>query len=541
MAAHQLPSGNSGTRSERSKELVLSKVAGSTDSIDSDFIGFDDGIDDELEAAIEASLGLADLPAHEVEWTVLDDARDTDLFEVINSIEQRLEQLRQTQQQRSELEVRLTERAGELARREDLLHIREEALANEESTIASRVESLAHERARMERERASLMEQLAVLQARREVLSSTDAAERERIDARHAELSAIEEQLGAREAQLQQSHSDLDEARRQLDQTRARIEADRQAMEAHTRRVVEQQHKMEQLRATLEQREQAIAERFEQFEQMQSQMAELNDELKQARDNARLMLEQANAERVRNTQMAQELAARCAALEKDRDRVSGELDKARKQLDKQAVVKPQPAAPIRAVPRKARSRAPATVAVWLGTMAVGAIATLLVVQAGAFVGAGAWLIGIAFVACLIGCMTVGGRMTDPSALPVALFGGTFGLWYPKLSEGVSSALAMAQPDLSWMPSMLAPQLATGIGVAAATLAAAFAVYLVMGNAIVLAQTLFAAFAATLLAMLPDESGFAIAAAMMLWLGVMASAMGRWAMQQPLTSKAVRAA
>ena len=541
MAAHQLPGGNSSTRTDRSKELVLAKVAGSADSIDSDFSGFDDGIDDALEAAIEASLGLADLPASEVEWTVLDQTRDTDLFEVINSIEQRLEQLRQTQQQRSELEVRLTERAGELARREDLLHIREEALANEESTIASRVDQLAEERARMERERASLMEQLAVLQARREVLSSTDAAERERIDARHAELSAVELQLGQREAQLQQSHADLDSARRQIDETRARIDADRQAMEAHTRRVVEQQQKMEVLRASLEERERALADRFEQFEQMQSEMAELTGELKQARDNARQMIEQANAERVRNTQMAQELGARCAALEKDRDRVSGELDRARRQLDKQTVAKPLPAVPARAIARKTRSRAPATVAVWLGTMAVGAIATMLVVQAGAFVGAGAWLIGFAFVACLIGCMAVGGRMTDPSALPVALFGGTFGLWYPKLSEGVASALSMAQLDLSWMPSTLAPQLATGMGIGAATVAAAFAVYLVMGNAIVLAQALFAAFAATLLVMLPDESGFSTAAAMMLWLGVMASAMGRWAMQQPLTSKAVRAA
>lgn len=521
-------------------ELALAHAAGSAHSVDA---GFDDGIDDDLEAAIEASLGLADVPATEVEWNVTSDAGDDELFEVITSIEDRLEDLRKSQQQRTELEQRLTERAGELAKREDVLHSREEQLQGEERAIDSRVDELAAERARMESDRAALMEQLAVLQARREELSSADADERARIDERQAELAATEEALADRESRLQQSHDELHGARTQIEQARAQIEADRLAMEAHTKRVVEQQSKMELLRQSLEEREHALAERFEQFEQMQSQMAELNTELTAARDNARQMLLDANKQREENTQLAKDLADRCSALEQDRARVSSELDRARQQLDKAAATKPAPAPShtLKLAPRKAKRRAPATVAVWLGTMSIGVLATILLTQAGALAGAGAWMLGIAFTACLLASMAIGGRATDPSSLPVALFGCTFGLWFPKLSAGITSAVGMAELDLSWVPSMLEPQLAMGIGVACATIASAFALYLVLGSVAVLGQALFAAIAATLLVLLPDESNFAMGAAVVMWVGIVAAAMGRWAMSQPVTNRAFRPA
>lgn len=465
------------------------------------------------------------------------------LMDIISQMESRLAALRDSENQRDRLQDEIKNQFNDLDERERDLRKREAALDGNSSGMQA-------DRAALEAERRRIHDSLGEVGKEREslrtreievgVLSETLRRDRELLESRRAQVEATERELKGREQVLVTQTERIDQEAGELEARRKEIELREAALrelEQETRSLGEQQRDRE-ARLGEQEREMRVAQ--ERYQAMQAEVISLNRRLADANGMAAeqsRMVEQARADGQRALAESQK---QCEKFESEANRVRLELAKMRRSPGsaeggaeagsdgkvglerrvKHATVMPSP-----------RARSTILAVIWMLTVGVAGLACYLGIALGQ-PGAAAWLLGLAFAGCFVGGMACSGKPLDPSSLPIVLFGGTFGAWFPRLFTLVANAIETWDLPLGALPKELLPQLPVAVSLLAAGVVVTFGLLFIGASAALVVQSLFATIGATGLALLPDPTYSALGAGALLWHGIMAAGLARWAMGAP---------
>ena len=469
-------------------------------------------------------------------------ASDDGLLDVIFDIETKLEALRDTHRQQHRLEVELLEQDLEIQEREQTLTTREQTLAQVQSTLEQRAEEVGNEQALLVRERAMLDQRLAALEDRfasldeqqrdQEALGDEVLAERDELARTKAEIQSQHQELAARDLALAAQTSELDSERQTIEQDQTALENDRAELNKRAQVQQDEARALEALRVELAQREQELAEKAQAHESMRTDFAALSAQLEAIRAEASVQTAPETGDKVSSEERAKQLEQRVKAIEEERRRMEVELARTRRDMGQSvAHAMPSLAQHAEMTARSAartKRRTAVLAAIWIVTVAVAARAVVLGIG-GAMPALAAGVLGVVFAASFFSVHAVAGRLLDPMALPVGLFGATFGLWFPRWVASIETALVTWELPAGFVPASVVSNLPLGIATGTTALAMSFALFLLTGSGRLFGQTLFAAIVTTGLILMPDESQFGIGAAVVLWHAMVAAALGHWAL------------
>lgn len=460
------------------------------------------------------------------------------LMEIISQMESRLAALRDSENQRDRLQEEIKNQFDDLDDRERDLRRREAALDGSSSDVRANRAALEAERARIHDSLAEVSKERESLRTREievGVMSETLRRDRELLEGRRTQLEAMERELRGREQvlvtqteRIDQEAGELEERKRELAHREAALrerEQEAQAMADQQRARADELASQDRELKAAQQRQQA----------MQAEVISLNRRLADANGMAAeqsRLVEQVRAEGQRSLAEAQKQVEK---LETEANRVRVELAKMRRSplpaAEGSDSVAPRKAGARRPREMSARSRSGVLAMLWLLTVGIAGLGCYMAIALEQ-PGAGAWLLGLGFAACFVGALGLSSKPLDPSALPVVLFGGLFGGWFPKMLAVVGNALETWDLPLGAVPTEIVPQLPMVLSLLFAGGVVTFLFVFLGASGGLMAQSLFATLAAAGLALLPDPSYSALAAAALLWSGIMGAALARWSMGVP---------
>lgn len=468
---------------------------------------------------------------------------DDDLLRVISELEGRLESIRQSHRQQQMLEVDVLEAQGVLATREQALRLRERDLLSSVGTIEDQEAVIATERTVLQEQRETVERRKAELARMEQQLREQQqgqAVEADELERARAEVESLRSSLGGeehamreREAALQQRIADLEQQRDAIDQGRAEVEREKAQLAEQAAEQEKLSGQLEQMRQELQAREAEIQERFSEHEKLRDMLSTLSRQLDESKDEARKhaeQYEQTLKQKKEDEQRAQNLETRCRSLERERTKIRGELTKVRRELDDAMLFQNESQARRMARAISSNRRAQIAAGTWLATTILVGMGGFLAVAGGSATIA-ATVAGIALATLVLVSHTLVGRLWDSSTFLIASVAATAGLWFPHWAGAVEVALS------SWHVAGLGELLSEG-QMARAPLAAAavgaglmltVAIFLLTSSAAVLGHALFATLAAGTL-LLFGSSGVASVAALVMWQGIVAATVSRWAIR-----------
>lgn len=482
--------------------------------------------------SIEPKHPIEEAPTFQIEGQA---ASDHDgLMEIISQMESRLAALRDSENQRDRLQEEIKHQFHDLDERERDLRRREAALDGSTQHVEADRATLDAERARIHESLAGVARERDSLRTREievGVLSETLRRDRELLEGRRAQLEAMERELRGREQVLVTQTERIDQEADELEERRKQLELREAALrelELETRAMAERQRDREN---QLEEQQKELALANERYQAMQAEVISLNRRLADANGLAAEQSRKVEAARAEGQLALTEAKKQCERLETEANRVRVELAKLRRSPGSSGDPDAEPAArrrAVRAAARSPRARATILALVWLGTVGVAALACYLGISLGQ-PAAAAWLMGLAFAGCFVASVGFSGKGLDPAALPLVLFAGTFGEWFPRLFALVANAIETWELPLGSIPREILPQLPMAVSLLAAGLVVTLALMFLGGSGGLMVQSLCGTFAAVGLAALPDPTNAALAAGALLWTAVMAAALARWAL------------
>lgn len=474
------------------------------------------------------------------------------LMDIISQMESRLAALRDSESQRDRLQEEIRHQFDDLDERERSLRKLEATLGDTAGFQADH-EALEGERARIRESLDAINKERESLRTREievQVLTETLRRDRELLEGRRTQLEAAERELRGREQVLVTQTELIDAEAGELEARRKEVAAREDAVrevEARNQAYAEEVRARE-VHLAEQERELKVAQ--ERYQAMQSEVISLNRRLADANAMAAEQARQVEQAKAAGHAALAEAQKQCEKLESEATRVRAELAKFRRS-PAPGTDGPAEAAPISRrttrAPRlsSARSRSTALAVIWLATVAIAALACYLGVALQQ-PAAAAWLLGLGFAGCFVAGMGCSNKPLDPSSLPIVLFGGTFGAWFPRLFALVANAIETWDLPLGSLPPELLPQLPLAASVLAAGLVITFGLLFLGGSLSLMFQSLFATLGAAALALLPDPSYSSLAAGALLWHGIMAAGLARWAMgtadhvtEAPLSGRLMR--
>ncbi len=417
------------------------------------------------------------------------DTSEDDLLVMISSLEERLGDVRELHQERQDIEDELEDLRTELESREAEIEQREQLLTESSSEIHT-------ERSQLQEERDALLAQQRALEAKQAELEAKEASASERV----AVVDEMQARLEAAEAAL-------------------RTERERRKTEAETFR-----REQEELAI----RERELAAHAAEQGKNTPEIIELAAQLREAQQLANQRADEAEKRANEAQQHTIKLESRCRELADQCDVVRRELKGTREQARRVEQELPQ-----RIVQEQLRlNRAEQA------RRSVGISLTWLcaVVTTGAAVVAGvnsdptqaALMLGMTFAAFFFGSHALAGRLFDAPAIVIGLIGASFGWWFPMWSLAVAQALATWSLPVDALPVAIVAELPQAVSVATALLTLTVGIFALTWSGPLLFQIGSVSLFAGGLALFPDESGFALAAAAVVWLVVTGTGLTRWA-------------
>jgi chemotaxis protein histidine kinase CheA len=414
---------------------------------------------------------------------------EDDLLDMISSLEARLGDVRELHQEQQDLEDELDKLRADLEARQAEMEEREQLLSESSIEIRS-------EREAVETQRRQLSEQQAAMERRR------------------AELEAKEREITDR-------FSNVDEMQAKLEAAESALRAEREKREREA-----EKFRLEQ--AELAQREAELAAHARAQGRSSPEIAELAAQLAEAQKLAHQRAEEAEKRSSEAQRRTLELEKRCKDL-------AGECEIVRKELhgSRQRVSEVERELPARIYRHQAR--------VQRGDRVRRAIASMLTwICVAVTLGAAAYsatngetlqvpiLLGLAFAAYFFGSHGIAGKLFDPPVMVIGLIGTSFGWWFPLWLRAVEQALSTWSLPVQGLPASVAIQLPLGLGLATAGLTITVGLFALTWSGKLLVQVGFVSILAGGLAMFPDDSGFALGAAAIIWHAVTGSGLARWA-------------
>lgn len=417
------------------------------------------------------------------------DTTEDDLLDMISSLEERLGDVRELHQERQEIEDELDELRNELESREAELEEREQILSESSSEIST-------ERARLQAERDALL------------------AQQKSLEAKHAELEAKEASAGERVAAVDEMQARLEAAEAALRSERERREAEAEAF------------RREQEELAVRERELAAhaAEKGAESPEITALAAQLAEAQKLANERAAEAEKRANDAQQRTAQLetrCRELADQCEVVRKE---LKGSREQARRveQELPQRIVQQQ----LRTSKSNQTRRGVAVGMTWLAaTVTAGAAA---VAGFNADPNQASLMLGLTFAAFFFGSHAVAGRLFDAPAIVIGLIGASFGWWFPMWSAAVAQALVTWSLPVDALPAAVVAELPQAVAVSTALLTITVGIFALTWSGSLLFQVGSVSVFAGGLALFPDQSGFALAAAAVIWLVVTGTGLTRWA-------------
>ncbi len=459
------------------------------------------------------------------------------LMDIISQMEARLAALRDSENQRDRLQDEIKHQFSDLDERERDLRLREASLNGDTGDMQADRAALDAERARIHDSLAQVSQERDGLRTREieiGVLSETLRRDRELLEGRRAQIEASERELHGREQVLVTQTERIDQEAGELETRKKELELREAALrelEQETRSLGERQRERED---RLGEQEREIRAAQERYQAMQAEVISLNRRLADANGMAAEQAKLVEHTRHEGQKALTESQKQCEKMETEANRVRVELAKIRRSPaptegggDQHGAVAPRPAVR-RAKILNARGRSTTLAIIWLLTVGVAGLACYLGIALND-PGAAAWLLGLAFAGCLIGGMGCSGKPLDPSTLPVVLFGGTFGLWFPRLFGLVANALETWDLPLNGLPRELLPQLPMAVSLLTAGLVVSCGLLFIGASLSLVVQSVCATLAACGLSLLPDPTYSAMGAGVLLWHGIMAAGLARWAL------------
>lgn len=423
---------------------------------------------------------------------------EDDLLDMISSLEAHLGDVRELHRERQDMETELDDLRAELDARRCELDERESLLQESSTEVRS-------ERKQIEQER------LAVL------------AEQEAVERRRREIEAKEQEVSSR-------FSNVDEMRAKLEAAETALRAEREKREQEAEAFRREQ-------AELATRESELAAHAATAGIDSQEIKDLAAQLAEAHKVAMARTMEADKRATEAQQRALEMERRCKEL-------SGECDIVRKELQgsREQVRQAEQELPKRLYQQHAKiergdrvKRGVVTGATWICVALTMAAAGMSGLQGDA--SQAALMLGLAFAAYFFGSQAIAGRLLDPPAIVIGLIGASFGLWFPMWTNAVTEALATWSLPVEGLPEAVSAQLPLALSVATAGLTMTVGVFALTWSGNLLFQVGAVSIFAGALAMLPDQSGFALAAAAVVWTAVTGAGLARWAAQNAPTGTA----
>ncbi|MEZ6235844.1 MAG: hypothetical protein R3B68_16805 [Phycisphaerales bacterium] len=464
-----------------------------------------------------------------------ENAEHDNLLDIISQMETRLEALRESENQRDRLQDEIRLQFDDLDARERFLRQREAALDGEADSVQQGRAALDGERSKIHAALDEVANERDTLRTREievQVLSETLRRDRELLEGRRSQLEAMERELRGREQVLvtqteliDQEAGQLKNKKEQLDQMEVTVR------ERETQARIAEERQKERERA-LDEREKQVSAAQERFQAMQSEVISLNRRVSDANALAAEHARKAEQTKAEGSRALDEARQHIEKIEAEAQRVRQEVAKLRRSAPTGGEAPDLLAAPSarrRPKVRSARSKSISLAVLWLVAMGVTGLACYFgIMLSQPLVAAG--LLGIAFAGAFVGALASSTRALDPASLPVILLGGTFGWWFPRFYEMISSALATWDLPLESLPAEILPQLPMAIALLASGMVLALCLAFLGGSIGLMVQSFMATLAATALSLLPDPSSTALAAGALIWHAIMAASLGRWAMQ-----------
>jgi len=419
------------------------------------------------------------------------DTSEDDLMHMISSLEERLGDVRELHQERQGIEDELEELRHELESRQAEIEEREQILT-ESST------ELRDERERLTRERDEMLAQQRALEEKRAELEARESSSGERL----AAVDEMQARLGAAEAAL-------------------RAERERRESEAETFR---------REQAELAAREKELAAHAASEGKNSPETVELAAQLAEAQKLANQRAAEAEQRATEAQDRTIQLESRCRELADQCDVVRRELKGSREQARRIEHELPQRIArqQLKAGRVEQTRRNVAISLTWLCAVVIAGTAAVAGINNDPTQAA--LLFGMTFAAFFFGSHAVAGRLFDAPAIVIGLIGTSFGWWYPMWTAAVSQALATWSLPVDALPTAVMTELPEALSVATALLTITVGIFALTWSGTLLFQIGSVSLFAGALALFPDDSGFALAAAAVIWLVVTGAGLTRWAVR-----------
>ncbi len=419
------------------------------------------------------------------------DTNEDDLLDMISSLEDRLGDVRELQQERLHLEDELEAMRREIEAREAELEEREQIIEDSSTEVFT-------EREMLEAQKRLMLEEQAQLEARRR-------------------------ELEAKEAQVSEEFASVQSLREQLEAAQAALAAERQKREEEARAIQREQ-------SELAQREQELAAHNSSNESVSPEMAQLAEQLAQAQKQAEERAREAQAKAEAARKRAEAMEARCRELSSECEIVRTELEGSRAQIRQVKAEMPERVlrAQLKEQKREQTQKSIVTAASWICTGVAFGAATLAGLNGAA--GDAGLMLGIAFAAYYVGAQAIAGKLLDPPSIVIGAIGGSFGLWFPMWANAVAQAMVTWSLPTDGLPASMVSQLPMSISVATAGLTMTVGIFALTWSGRLLFSIGAASLLAGALAMFPASAIFAFGAGAVLWHAVTGSGLSRWALQ-----------
>jgi hypothetical protein len=416
------------------------------------------------------------------------DTTEDDLLEMITSLEARLGDVRELQQEREGIEDELAALREELESREAEIEQREQMLSDTSSEIQSEKDALR--------------------------------AERDALLAQQQELEAKRAELEAKEADAGQRVAAVDEMQARLEAAEAALRAERQRRAAEA-----EQFRREQQELALRERE--LAAHAAEKGQGSPEIATLAAQLAEAQQLATRRAGEAEERAAEAEKRTLQLEARCRELADQCEVVRKELKGSREQVRRVETELPQRIVKQQLASQRAEQarRTVAVACTWLAAASCAGAASVAALNADP--RQAGLLLGLTFAAFFFGSHALAGRLFDAPAIVIGAIGASFGWWFPMWGQAVAQALATWSLPVESLPLAVQAELPLAASVTTALLAVTVGIFALTWSGALLFQVGAVSVLAGALALLPDDSGFALGAAAVLWLTVTGTGLTRW--------------
>ncbi|VAX41775.1 hypothetical protein MNBD_PLANCTO03-820 [hydrothermal vent metagenome] len=416
---------------------------------------------------------------------------EDDLLDMITSLEARLGDVRELHQEQQSLEVELDDLHADLDARAAELEQREQIL-NESST------EMHSERAAVEAERRALTDQQAEVQRRRD------------------ELEAKEREAGER------LHN-VDEMQAKLEAAEAALRTERKRREAEAETFRREQEDLVRREAELAAHAAEQGKDTPEITALAAQLAEAQKLATQRAADAEKRAAEAQQRTLELESRCKDLAGECGLVRKALQGSREQIQRVEQELP-QRIYKQQ----LREQRTLVAQRTVVTAMTWICVAVTMGAAGLAGVNGA--IGEASLMLGFAFAAFFFGSQAIAGRLFDAPAIAIGLIGASFGWWFPMWSAAVAQALETWAIPTGPLPAAIIAQLPIGVAVATAGLTLSIGLFALTWSGKLLVQVGFVSVLAGGLALFPDDSGFAISAAAVIWIAVTGAGLTRWAVR-----------